>query len=162
MFQYLQFVFGIYSKDKTQHWSLFRRRSHFLPGKVSEWLRALSPEAGQGAPPPSAPRARSSRLRSNKILLWVFSGDTLGVSLVVEREILAVLLFDARHLLVSVRLFSSVEESDGHRQDSHDHKDHHGDDACNEEDSYSGSQTFGEIYVFITWSLMRFSVACLA
>lgn len=75
---------------------------------------------------------RKSDIRLNEILLWVFTGGVLGVGLVVEREIRAVVLIDSLHFLVSVRLFSPVEESGGYRQAGHDHKDHHRYEACEE------------------------------
>ena len=67
---------------------------------------------------------------SNEILLWVFTGGVLRVGLVVEWEIRAVVLIDSLHFLVSVRLFSPVEESGRYRQAGHDHKDHHRYEAC--------------------------------
>lgn len=70
----------------------------------------------------------------DEILLWVFARDVLRVRLVVEGEVLAVFLFDALHFLVSVRLFFPVEESGAYRQDGHNDKDHHCNDACKAED----------------------------
>lgn len=71
-----------------------------------------------------------SGLQSNEILLRVFTGDVLGVRLVVEGEIWAVLLRDSPHLLVGVGFFSPVEESGCYCQASHNHKDDHCNDTC--------------------------------
>lgn len=74
----------------------------------------------------------SPGLQLNEKLLGVFGGDVLGVGLVVEREILAVFLFDFFHLLVSIRLFSSVEESGSNCQGSDNHKDGYSYDTSDE------------------------------
>lgn len=73
---------------------------------------------------------RHSGFLLNDILLWVFTGDALGISLVAKRKILAVFLPDFLHLLVSICLFSPVEESGRYRKSSHNHKDHNSDDTC--------------------------------
>lgn len=82
----------------------------------------------------SGPKAqqciRSSGFQLNEILLWVFSGEILGVSLVVKRKVLAVLLVDSLHFLVTICILPPVEESGRYRQCSHNHKDDYCNDTC--------------------------------
>lgn len=116
------------------------------PSKVSQSIKSWGGRGDGEAPPTPSPASapkpsRSAGLRLNEILLWVFTRDVLGVRLVVEREILAVLLFDF-HFLVPIRLFPLVEESGGYRQAGHNHENHHCYDTCNAEDIYS------EIYIY--------------
>ena len=92
----------------------------------------------------SCPQLSSSRVTSasglqlNEILLSIFAGDVLGVRLVAERKIGAVLRFDPLRFLVPVRLFSPVEEPGRYRQAGHDHEDHHSDHTCKLGGIYSG------------------------
>lgn len=95
---------------------------------------------GRTTPPsaPSAPETTSSSghqgLQLNEVLLLVFTGDVLGVSLVAERKIWALLLLDSLHILIPIRLLSPVEESGRYRQASHNHKDHHRYHTCKVEE----------------------------
>lgn len=90
---------------------------------------------------PSEPSSRSgpSDLRLHEKLLRAFTGDVLGVGLVAEMEVLAVFLCDPLHFLVSVRLFSSVEESGGYRQDGYNHKDDNSYDTCEAEEAFKSA-----------------------
>ena len=92
------------------------------------------------------PRRQTGQIQSHKILLWVFTGHVLGVWLVVEREIWAVVLFDALHFLVPVRFSSPVEESGGYGKAGHHHKDHHRYDACEAGDSRCNRLSFISIH----------------
>lgn len=75
----------------------------------------------------------SSELLLDKVLLWVFSGQILRVSLGVKRKIWTIFLFDAIPLLVSMRVLPPVQVSGSDSKAGQNHEDDDSYDACNVE-----------------------------